>query len=152
MRWWSWVAARLAWRWACTWPSTATPSPCWRWALSCPLRASQSTSAPCSSAPGETQEGFTHHLNARVTAIHPNGVTYEDADGKGYTISAQSVVLAAGMKARQEEAMAFMDGTVRTHMIGDCDKVGCVQTGLRAALLWRIISEQVLHCATSFSC
>ena len=81
----------------------------------------------------ETQEGFTYHLNARVTAIHPNGVTYEDADGKRHTISAQSVVLAAGMKARQEEAMAFMDGTVRTHMIGDCDKVGCVQTGLRAA-------------------
>lgn len=81
----------------------------------------------------ETQGGFTYHLNARVTAIHPNGVTYEDADGKRHTISAQSVVLAAGMKARQEEAMAFMDGTVRTHMIGDCDKVGCVQTGLRAA-------------------
>jgi hypothetical protein len=29
--------------------------------------------------------------------------------------------------------MAFMDGTVRTHMIGDCNKVGCVQTGMRAA-------------------
>ena len=29
--------------------------------------------------------------------------------------------------------MAFMDGTARTHMIGDCDKVGSVQTALRAA-------------------
>lgn len=81
----------------------------------------------------ETQEGFTYRLNARVTAIHPNGVTYEDGAGKEHNVPAQSVVLAAGMTARQEEAMAFMDGTVRTYMIGDCNEVGCVQTGLRAA-------------------
>ena len=37
------------------------------------------------------------------------------------------------MKARQTEAMTFLDGNVRTHMIGDCLKVGCIQTGLRAA-------------------
>lgn len=37
------------------------------------------------------------------------------------------------MAAKQKEAMIFMDGTVQTHMIGDCNKVGCVQTGLRAA-------------------
>ena len=37
------------------------------------------------------------------------------------------------MKAKQAEAMAMMDGNVRTHMIGDCDKVGCIQTGVRAA-------------------
>lgn len=81
----------------------------------------------------ETQEGFTYHLNARVTAISPEGVTYTDGEGAERTVPAKSVVLAAGMKAKQDEAMSFMDGTVRTHMIGDCNKVGCVQTGMRAA-------------------
>ena len=81
----------------------------------------------------ETQEGFTYHLNAKVTAITPDGVTYVDGDGAEHTLSARTVVLAAGMKAKQAEAMAMMDGNVRTHMIGDCDKVGCIQTGVRAA-------------------
>ncbi len=81
----------------------------------------------------ETQEGFTYHLNAKVTAITPDGVTYVDGDGAEHTLSAKTVVLAAGMKAKQAEAMAMMDGNVRTHMIGDCDKVGCIQTGVRAA-------------------
>lgn len=81
----------------------------------------------------ETQEGFTYHLNARVTGITPEGVTYTDAGGVTHTIRAGSVVLAAGMRAKSEEAMAFMDGTVRTHMIGDCQKVGCVQSAMRAA-------------------
>lgn len=81
----------------------------------------------------ETQEGFTYHLNAKVTAITPDGVTYVDGDGAEHTLSAGTVVLAAGMKAKQAEAMAMMDGNVRTHMIGDCDKVGCIQTGVRAA-------------------
>lgn len=81
----------------------------------------------------ETQEGFTYHLNARVTGITPEGVTYVDAAGEEHTIPAGSVVLAAGMRAKSDEAMAFMDGTVRTHMIGDCQKVGCVQSAMRAA-------------------
>lgn len=81
----------------------------------------------------ETQEGFSYHVNARVTAIGVDSVTYVDQDGAEHTLPAQGVVLAAGMRARQEEAMTFLDGTVRTHMIGDCNQVGCVQTGMRAA-------------------
>lgn len=81
----------------------------------------------------ENQAGFSYQLNARVTGITAEGVTYVDGDGAEHTIAARSVVLAAGMKARSDEAMTFMDGTVRTHMIGDCNKVGCVQTAMRAA-------------------
>ena len=81
----------------------------------------------------EHQDGFTYHLNARCTAISPEGVTYADAAGEECAVPAGTVILAAGMKARQEEAMAFLDGTVRTHMIGDCNKVGSVQTAMRAA-------------------
>ena len=81
----------------------------------------------------ENQEGFTYHLKARCTGVDPDGVRYMDAEGNEQKLYADKVVLAAGMKAKQDEAMTFLDGTVRTHMIGDCLKVGCIQTGLRAA-------------------
>ena len=81
----------------------------------------------------ETQEGFSYRLNARVTAIGPDSVTYVDQEGAEHTLASQGVVLAAGLTPRQEEAMACMDGRVRTHMIGDCSQVGSVQTSMRAA-------------------
>lgn len=81
----------------------------------------------------EEQDGFTYHLNARCTGIGTDSVHYLDENGIAQTLPADSVVLAAGMRAKQDEAMTFMDGNVRTHMIGDCNKVGCIQTGLRAA-------------------
>lgn len=79
------------------------------------------------------QPGFSYELNAKVTRITEDGVTYLDADGIEQHIPAKSVVLAAGMKSKHDEAMSFMDGTVRTHVIGDCNQVGCVQTAMRAA-------------------
>jgi len=81
----------------------------------------------------EEQEGFTYHLKARCVGVDPDGVRYVDENGKEHKLPADKVLLAAGMKARQAEAMTFLDGNVRTHMIGDCLKVGCIQTGLRAA-------------------
>ena len=81
----------------------------------------------------EEQNGFTYHLNARCVGVDPDGVRYVDKDGTEHKLPADKVLLAAGMKAKQTEAMAFLDGNVRTHMIGDCLKVGCIQTGLRAA-------------------
>ncbi len=81
----------------------------------------------------EEQEGLSFELNALVTEITEAGVTYKDKEGKENFIPCGSVVLAAGMKAKQEEAMTFMNGAARTHMIGDCNKVGCIQTGLRTA-------------------
>ena len=79
------------------------------------------------------QPGFSYELNAKVTCITDDGVTYLDADGVEQHISARSVILAVGMKSKHDEAMSFMDGTVRTHVIGDCNQVGCVQAAMRAA-------------------
>ena len=81
----------------------------------------------------EEQDGFEYELGARVTAITKDGVLYTDADGNEKKEAAGSVVLAAGMKSKHAEAKTFFDGNVRVHMIGDCNKVGCVQTGVRAA-------------------
>lgn len=79
------------------------------------------------------QPGFRYLLNARVTEITGEGVRYLDGDGREQFVPAGSVVLAAGMKSRHQEAAAFFDGRHRVHLIGDCDKVGCVQTAMRAA-------------------
>ncbi len=79
------------------------------------------------------QEGFSHQLNARVTDIAEDSVTFINGDGVRTVIPAGTVVLATGLKSRHAEAAAFFDGNVRVHMIGDCNKVGSVQTALRAA-------------------
>ncbi len=81
----------------------------------------------------ESQEGFTYTLNARCTGITEAGVTYLDAEGEEHLLPADNVVLAAGMKPRHDEAGTFFDGTCRVHIIGDCDKVGSIQTATRAA-------------------
>ncbi|MCD8145166.1 MAG: FAD-dependent oxidoreductase [Oscillospiraceae bacterium] len=81
----------------------------------------------------ENQEGFTYTLNARCTGITDEGVTYLDQEGVEHLLPADNVVLAAGMRAKHAEAMSFFDGTCRVHTIGDCNKVGCVQTAMRSA-------------------
>ena len=81
----------------------------------------------------ENQEGFSYKLNATVTKVTENSVTYKDKDGTERTMEAGTVLLAAGMKSKSEEAMSFMDGTTRTVMIGDCNTVGCIQTAVREA-------------------
>ncbi len=80
----------------------------------------------------ESDPNFSYILNARVTAIRDGSVFYEK-DGAETALPADHVVLAAGMKPRSDEAMSFFTGRVRVHMIGDCDKVGSIQTAMRAA-------------------
>lgn len=81
----------------------------------------------------ENQDGFNYILNARCTGIEDGKVFYIDPDGVSHTIDADNVVIAAGMRPKSDESMAFMDETCRTHLIGDCDKVGSIQTAMRAA-------------------
>ena len=81
----------------------------------------------------EKQERFPYRLNSRCPGIDDEGVSYVDAEGVTHKLPADNVVMAAGMKAKQVEAMSFMDGSCRVHMLGDCNKVGCIQTGMRAA-------------------
>lgn len=79
------------------------------------------------------QPGFSYRLNARVIRIAEGGVTYLDVEGNENTVGASCVVLAAGMKPRHTEAMRFFNGECRVHVIGDCNKVGCIQTAMRSA-------------------
>ena len=63
----------------------------------------------------------------RIVEEEPNMGTNVVVIGGG------EVLLAGGMQAKQDKAMTFLDSSVRARMIGDCLKVGCIQTGLRAA-------------------
>ena len=81
----------------------------------------------------EEQKRFTYILNARCTAISKEGVSYRDMDGAEHSIQAGSVVIAAGMQPKSDEALAFFGAADRCLMIGDCDTVGSVQEAMRSA-------------------
>jgi 2,4-dienoyl-CoA reductase-like NADH-dependent reductase (Old Yellow Enzyme family)/thioredoxin reductase len=72
-------------------------------------------------------------VNARCTGIEANKVTYVDADGKKHTIAAGSVVLAAGMKSKQDLALKFNGTADRLYLIGDCNEAGNIQKSMRSA-------------------
>ena len=69
---------------------------------------------------------------ARCTGIG-RIVTYVDADGTEQHIEANSVVLAVGMKPRQDEALSLYAGNFNTKMIGDCDRLGNLSGAMRTA-------------------
>jgi len=80
-------------------------------------------------------EGFSYILEALATRIADGKVAYTDAKGNEKSIQADSVVLYAGLKARQDEALKF-SGSARNAFfaIGDCTgKCGDVQKVLRNA-------------------
>ena len=81
----------------------------------------------------EKLENFNAVVNAICTRIEADKVTYKDADGAAHTIEAGSVVIAAGMKAKDELAMKFYGAGNRLFMIGDCDVAGDLQKAMRSA-------------------
>ena len=81
----------------------------------------------------EKQPNFSYVVNAFCTSIKPDKVTYLDADSKEHDIKAESVVIAVGMKAKNDLAMQFYGAGDRLYTIGDCDKAGNVQKVMRSA-------------------
>jgi hypothetical protein len=60
-------------------------------------------------------------------------VTYLDTDGKEHEIKAGSVVLAVGMKPKNDLALKFYGSGDRFFMIGDCIAAGNIQKVMRSA-------------------
>jgi len=81
----------------------------------------------------EAQEGFSAETEAKVVEITAAGVVYEDRDGSRRTEQADTVVIAAGMKPNNDEAMRYAMSGGRVHIIGDCRKVGNIHSANRAA-------------------
>ena len=81
----------------------------------------------------EKQPNLACVVNARCTGIGANKVTYTDAGGEEHAIEARSVVIAVGMKPKNDIAMEFYGAADRFFMIGDCNVVGNVQKAIRSA-------------------
>lgn len=75
----------------------------------------------------EKLPNFKGYTSCRATAIDDAGVTYTDADGVEHHLACDTVILAAGMCSRKEEAASLFVPGVRCHLIGDCNQVGNVQ-------------------------
>lgn len=77
-------------------------------------------------------ENFHAISNARCSRIADKSVYYLDKNGEEHEIAVDSVVVAVGSKARNEEAMSFYGVANMTYMVGDCEKVGNVQKAMRS--------------------
>lgn len=80
-------------------------------------------------------ENFSYILEAIVKGISDGKVTYVDSKGNERSIKADSVVVYAGLKARQDEAMKFYGSSSKAFFaVGDCTgKCGDVQKVVRNA-------------------
>ena len=76
---------------------------------------------------------FHSHVNATVTGIHADCVTYKDREGVEHAVPADTVVISLGMKAHTQEALAFFGSADRFALVGDCEKPATVQQAMRSA-------------------
>jgi len=82
----------------------------------------------------EKLANFDFITEATITCISEGKVNYKDAKGSKKSIQAHSVVIYAGLKARQEEALKFYGSAKRFFVLGDCTgKGGNVQKSIRSA-------------------
>lgn len=72
-----------------------------------------------------------YYVNARCTAITPDGLTFTDGYGKQRKIAADTVVIAAGMAPRQAAAETMRSSDYRFIPVGDCIAAGNVRTATR---------------------
>ena len=82
----------------------------------------------------EVYPGFHSVTEATTTEVTANSVKYLDKDGQAHTLEADTVIICGGMNACRAEATAFYPVAPKVFMVGDCDKVGNLQSGNRSAL------------------
>lgn len=70
---------------------------------------------------------------ARCTEITSDGILYLDKDGKEEQILADNIVIAAGMKAKQDMAETFRPYAHRFVAIGDCVRASNVEYAIHSA-------------------
>ena len=82
----------------------------------------------------EKQPNFSFALNAKCTGIaEGKTVTYLDENGEEQTVSGDTVLVAAGMQGRQDEAISLNGMAPKTYYVGDCTRLGSIQTAMRTA-------------------
>lgn len=79
-------------------------------------------------------EDSLHFLTGTsCTGITDEGVLCCDGNGMEFTVPADTVLLAAGMKAAVSEAEKYMNCGKQFFAIGDCGTIGNLQTAIRSA-------------------
>jgi 2,4-dienoyl-CoA reductase-like NADH-dependent reductase (Old Yellow Enzyme family)/thioredoxin reductase len=76
-------------------------------------------------------DAFSYITETTIKNISAGKVTYMDAKGNEKSVLADSVIISAGRKPRQEEAMKFIGSAKRFFIIGDCGLKGDVRKGIR---------------------
>lgn len=82
---------------------------------------------------------FHSVTRAKVTAVNNNVVTYIDKEGRENNISADSIVVSAGAKAKTDEALSFYGIAGEFHMIGDCKEPATIQEASRSAFATAVV-------------
>jgi 2,4-dienoyl-CoA reductase-like NADH-dependent reductase (Old Yellow Enzyme family)/thioredoxin reductase len=80
----------------------------------------------------EKQANLKCIVKACCESISAEKVTYLGADGKRHSIPAASVVIAVGMKPRNDLAQKFFGAADRCYLMGDCNVAGNIQTAMRS--------------------
>ena len=81
----------------------------------------------------ESLEHFHGLTSVTVTGVDGEGVHYTDKDGAAHMAPADSVLVAAGMKAETEAALRFYGTCPEFYLVGDCQKPGTIQQTNRSA-------------------
>jgi len=80
------------------------------------------------------EQNLTTIVNAKVTKWEEGVIHYIDQSrGEEKTMNAETVVIAAGSRAKTQEAIRFYDSAKEFHVIGDCGTVGSIMTAMRSA-------------------
>lgn len=81
----------------------------------------------------ETTDGLDWFTGVSVTEIRPDGVAYKDSQDNELFAAADTVVLASGAQARQDEGMAYYGIVPETWVIGDCTEPSSLMFANRMA-------------------
>jgi len=81
----------------------------------------------------EKLKNFKYILHAECVGIDESEVIYVNAEGKKESVTADTVVIAVGYRPKNDLAMKLAVPGVRFFIVGDCNKVGNVQTVIRSA-------------------
>jgi NADPH-dependent 2,4-dienoyl-CoA reductase/sulfur reductase-like enzyme len=82
----------------------------------------------------QAMDNFSYVVKATPTRISGGHVFYKDEGGKETSVKADSVVIYAGLKPKQEEALKFSESAKQVLFLGDCTgRNGSIQKTIRSA-------------------
>ncbi|WP_320127612.1 FAD-dependent oxidoreductase [uncultured Sphaerochaeta sp.] len=78
-------------------------------------------------------EGLQYLTSCHCTSLDEEGVNYLDGEGKNLKAKGTDIIVSVGMRSHDTEAAQFSHVAKRYISIGDCAKVGTVETAMYSA-------------------